>query len=155
MPSLQSAFPLAAVALGLSACATPGNEVLPPYRLANGAQLQDVVTIAGDRKGGAPSLTVVSTYDVTEPGTVVLVSREHGAGQPPGRALVQGLAFGIPVAIGAIASAAIRGADETLIQETNYSTQGNISYGGDAGDIDAANQAIGECSGRDQCTVSN
>ncbi len=136
-------------------CATPANHVLSPYTLVNGAVLQDVVTIAGDPQGGAPSVTVVSTYDVTQADEVELVSREHGVGPPLGPAIARGLSLGVPIAIGAIGAAAARNQDETFIQETNYSTQGNISYGGDAGDIDAANQAIWECAAGGDCGVSN
>lgn len=155
MPQAVKILLGAGASLICTACATPSNEVLTPYRLSNGAELQDVVTIAGDRKGGAPSLTVITTYDVTQPNQVVLVSREYGAGQPIGHALAQGLSFGVPIAAGAIAASAVRRSGDTLIQETNYSTQGNVSYGGDAGDIDAAHQAVGTCSGEQGCSVSN
>lgn len=144
-----------ATLFSLAACATPSSHVLPPYTLSNGAQLQDVVTIAGDPGGGAPSLTVLTTYDVSRRDYTVMLSREFAAGQPVGPEIGKGLALGVPIAIGAIGAAAIRGEDKSFVQATSYTTQGNISYGGDAGDIDAANQAIETCSAEGGCTVSN
>lgn len=149
-------IPLVAACATMSAgCATTGTRVLAPYQLANGAQLQDVVTIAGDPGGGAASITAVSTYDVSRPGQAVLVARDHAAERAIGALVAGGFAAGIPIAAGVVGAAAIRGADRKLIQSTSYSTSGNISYGGDAGDIDAANQAIGDCRERDSCTISN
>ena len=129
--------------------------MLPPYTLANGSQLQDVVTVAGDPKGGAPSLTVVTTYDVSRKDYTTMLSREFAAGEPIGPEIAKGLALGVPIAIGAIGAAAVRGEDKSFVQQTSYTTKGNISYNGDAGDIDAANQAIETCAAEGGCSVSN
>ncbi len=141
-----------ACALLGAACTTPHTTVLPAYTLENGAVLQDVVTVGGDPDGGAPSLTTVTTYDLSEPGAVAVVSREHAAGAAIGPQVAKGLSLGVPIAVGAIAA----GDDETRITNTSYQTSGNVAYdGGDAGDIDAVTQVIGSCAGGASCDTSN
>ena len=146
----------AALAALLVACATPGTTVLPAYTLDNGAVLQDVVTIGGDPGGGAPSLTVVTTYDLSVPGTATVVSREHAAGAAIGPQVAKGLSLGLPIAAGAVGAAALADGDDTRVTNTSYATAGNTATdGGDAGDIDAVTQVIGSCDGADGCDASN
>ena len=139
----------------LGACATPGTRVLPAYTLDNGAVLQDVVTIGGDPGGGAPSLTVVTTYDLSVPGTANVVSREHAAGAAIGPQVAKGLSLGLPIAGGAIGAAALADGDDTRVTNASYATSGNTATGGDAGDIDAVTQVIGRCRGAEGCDASN
>lgn len=142
-----------AVSALLASCTSPETKVLPAYTLANGAVLQDVVTIGGDPDGGAPSLTVVTTYDLGTPGAATLVAREHAAGKAIGPEIAGALGLGVPIAIGAIGAAVASDGDR--VTSTSYQTSGNVSYGGDAGDIDAVTQNIDTCSGTQSCTPSN
>ena len=140
----------------LAACATSETQVLPAYTLENGAMLQDVVTIGGDRQGGAPSLTAVTTYDIGTPGVAKVISREHAAGAAIGPQIAKGLSLGVPIAVGAVGAAAASDGDDTRVTNTSYQTSGNVAYdGGNAGDIDAATQVVGSCQGSDSCNVSN
>ena len=129
--------------------------MLPAYTLENGAVLQDVVSIGGDGSGGAPSLTVVTTYDLSRPGTATVVAREHAAGAAIGPQVAKGLSLGLPIAAGAVGAAALADGDDTRITNASYATAGNSATGGDAGDIDAVTQVIGSCDGADGCDVSN
>ncbi|WP_161991414.1 MULTISPECIES: collagen-like protein [Rhizobium/Agrobacterium group] len=93
-----------AVAANLSSCATSETKVLEPYKLANGAQYQDVVTIAANGKGTAPTVTQVKTFALEKSGRSVLVT--DAAGYDPsavstvGAAVAGGLASSVPIAIG-------------------------------------------------------
>ena len=129
--------------------------MLPAYTLENGAVLQDVVSIGGDGSGGAPSLTVVTTYDLSRPGTATVVAREHAAGAAIGPQVAKGLSLGLPIAAGAVGAAALADGDDTRITNASYATAGNSATGGDAGDSDAVTQVIGSCDGADGCDVSN
>lgn len=148
-------YPLAGVMV-LTACAETGTTTLPTYRLANGRVLQDVATVATDEAGGAPVLTVITTYDVSDPGKTVVIARESASAPGVGLALASGLGGA------AVTSAAILGAAVILddhngggdVVNASYATSGNTATGGgDAGDIDAITASVEQC-GSD-CSASN
>ena len=146
----------AAGLLTLSAsCAETTTTALPAYQLANGRIVQDVVTVAADGSGGAPVITALTTYDVSEPGTTLVIARESASAPGVGLLLAS-------TGAAAVTSAAVLGTALLLDEEDESATVVNASYatsgnsatgGGDAGDIDSVTAAFGEC-GTD-CSVSN
>ncbi len=130
LPLLLLSMPL------LAGCTTSQTDVLAPYTLANGQYLQDVVTIGTDKKGAAPIVTVVNTYDINKTGRAELVS--HDAASSPGLATViaGGLAGSIPNAIGTVGAAALRRPDRLSLVDCNTNqnqSQQGTSIGGTAG----------------------
>jgi hypothetical protein len=118
----------------LAACTTSQTDVLAPYTLANGQYMQDVVTVATDKKGAAPIVTVVNTYDVSRQ-RAELVS--HDAASSPGLATViaGGLAGSIPNAVATVAAAALREPDRINIDNADCNTsQQGTSIGGEGGE---------------------
>ena len=136
----------------LAGCTTSQTDVLAPYTLANGQYMQDVVTIGTDKKGAAPIVTVVNTYDVTVPKRAELVS--HDAASSPGLATViaGGLAGSIPNAIATVGAAALHRPDKVRIVDCNTnqnqsqqgtSIGGTGGNGGDGGDASGGNGGLG------------
>ena len=120
----------------LAGCAVSQTDVLAPYTLANGQYLQDVVTIGTDKKGGAPIVTVVNTYDINEANRAELLS--HDAASSPGLATViaGGLAGSIPNAVGTIGAAALHRPDRIALVDCNTNqnqSQQGTSIGGTGG----------------------
>lgn len=120
----------------LAACTTSQTDVLAPYTLANGQYMQDVVTVATDKSGGAPIVTVVNTYDVSARKAALI---SHDAASSPGLATViaGGLAGSIPNALATVGAAALQENDEIKITgdcttNQNQSQQGT-SVGGKGG----------------------
>jgi hypothetical protein len=146
----------AAGLLALSACAETATTALPAYTLANGRTVQDVVTVATDGSGGAPVLTTLTTYDVSDPGETIVVARESASAPGLGLALASGFGGAAVKAAAILGAAAILDEDgegDTVVN-SSYATSGNTATdGGDAGDIDAVTAAVGDC-GSD-CSASN
>ena len=104
----------------MAGCATPGTQVMPAYELHNGAVFQDVVMVATDRRGTAPVITTLTTYDVSEDRNAVVVSREFAQGAGGMTSLMQGFGLAMPVAAGAAIAAALDDGNETVISNTSY-----------------------------------
>jgi hypothetical protein len=144
------------VLLALAGCADSGTQVLPPYELANGRVLQDVVTVAADRSAGAPVITALTTYDVHAGGEARVVSHASASAPGTGQLIAAGLGqVGTGVTAAVIADAILDDDDDdgggTMVSSV-YNTSGNTADGGDAGDIDAVTVV---CPGDPRCSVSN
>ncbi|MCZ4260607.1 hypothetical protein O4G76_07100 [Limimaricola sp. G21655-S1] len=140
----------------VTGCAETITTTLPAYQLANGRVLQDVVTVAADRSGGAPVLTAMTTYDVSDLGRTVVIARETASSPGIGTAMASGLGGAALTSAAILGSAAILedGDGGDTVVNASYATAGNTARGGgDAGDIDALTAAIGDC-GSD-CSASN
>ncbi|PHP28655.1 hypothetical protein [Limimaricola cinnabarinus] len=148
---------LTAVALVLmTGCAEMRTTALPAYQLANGRVLQDVVTVAADGSGGAPVLTALTTYDVSDPGQTVVIARESASSPGVGTAMASGLGGAALTSAAILGSAVIldEGNGGDTVVNASYATAGNTATGGgDAGDVDALTAAVGEC-GSD-CRANN
>lgn len=148
---------LSAAALVLvTACAETATTPLPAYRLANGRILQDVVTVAADPSGGAPVLTALTTYDVSDPGATVVIARESASAPGVGSAMASGLGGAALTSAAILGSAVILdgGNGGDTVVNASYATAGNTATGGgDAGDIDALTTAVGDCGSG--CRASN
>lgn len=148
---------LTAVALVLvTGCAETKTTALPAYQLANGRVLQDVVTVAADGAGGAPVLTALTTYDVSDPGQTVVIARESASAPGVGTAMASGLGGAALTSAAILGSAVIldEGSGGDTVVNASYATAGNTAMGGgDAGDIDALTAAVGECGSN--CSASN
>ncbi|WP_147115148.1 hypothetical protein [Tateyamaria sp. syn59] len=140
----------------VTACAETGTTALPAYQLANGRVLQDVVTVAGNQSGGAPVLTALTTYDVSEPGRTVVIARESASTPGVGTAMASGLGAAALTSAAILGSAVILNGENSgdTVVNASYATAGNTaSDGGDAGDIDALTAAVGDCGSG--CSASN
>lgn len=139
------AAPVAAAVL-LGACASTETRVLPPYELANGRMLQDVVTVAADPAGGAPVITSLTTYDVNATDRTVVVARESSSAPGAGLMLAAGLGSAAATSAAILGAAAILDDDDDGrdgdIVNASYSTSGNTATNGDAGDIDAVSGVL-------------
>ncbi|EKE43274.1 hypothetical protein OCGS_2611 [Oceaniovalibus guishaninsula JLT2003] len=147
---------LASAAMLLGACAETGTTVLPPYQLANGRMLQDVVSVASDPSGGAPVITSLTTFDVGASEGVRVIARDTASSPGVGQSLAKGLGSAAisTAAIVVAAEVANNNDDRGTTVNASYATSGNTATGGgDAGDIDAL--TVG-CTGRNpNCTPSN
>lgn len=125
-------------AFALGACAESGTKVMPPYQLANGQVLQDVVTVAADPTGGAPVVTAASTYDVSHPGRTRMIARDSASAPGTGQILAGSMGRAVATTATAVVLAdALDGPGDTNVN-ASYATSGNTAEGGgDAGDIDA------------------
>lgn|GEM_PF-5077536 len=94
---------LVMVAAALAACATSGTQVLPTYTLADGTQLQDVVTIAADKTGSAPVVTHTKTFKLGRNGPEIVA---QASGSAPGMT---------SVVIGAAVGGAVGGATAGIV----------------------------------------
>lgn len=143
----------------LAACAESGSRVLPPYQLANGQVLQDVVSVASDASGGAPVITALTTYDVNARGRTRVIARAQASAPGTGQIIAATAGRAVTTTAATVATAAILdefdddGGGGTVVNAT-YSTSGNTTTNGDAGDIDAQTVV---CPGADPeaCTPSN
>ena len=119
-------------------CAQSQTTVLPSYQLDNGRRLQDVVSVAADPSGGAPSVTALTTYDISGHTTHV-VARNAGSSPGVGVAVASGLGAAAGGALAGVATAAILHEldDNGTTVNASYATAGNTATNGDAGDIDA------------------
>lgn len=147
---------LLAVPLALAGCAETQTTVLPAYQLANGQVLQDVVSVAAHKSGGAPVVTALTTYDVTIPGRTAVLARESASAPGVGLEMASGLGSAALTSAAILGSAAILDdqANGDTVVNASYATSGNTATGGgDAGDIDALTGAVGECGYN--CSASN
>lgn len=135
----RRAAALAAVVL-LFGCAISQTRVLPPYALANGRVLQDVITVAADGSGRAPVITALTTYDVSKPRRAVVIARESAFAPGVGLEMASGLGSAAVTSAAILGAAAIvddgDGNGDTVVN-ASYATSGNTTSNGDAGDIDA------------------
>jgi hypothetical protein len=146
----------------LSACAAPGTQVLPPYQLANGQTMQDVVTVAADPSGGAPVITALTTYDVGRRGTTRVIARESASAPGPGQLIAAGAGQAVIAGATVLAVDAITDGDGTEVTggsgttvNATFNTSGNSATdGGDAGDIDGQ-VVVCPRADPDSCTPSN
>lgn len=155
MPDMPKMLMAPALLLA-TACAETATTALPAYQLANGRLLQDVVTVAADPSGGAPVLTALTTYDVSDPGQTVVIARESASSPGVGSAMASGLGGAALTSAAILGSAVILddGSSGDTVVNASYATAGNTATGGgDAGDIDALTTAVGVC-GSD-CSASN
>lgn len=143
--------------VALAACAETRTTALPAYQLANGRVLQDVVTVAADQSGGAPVLTALTTYDVSDPGRTIVIARESASAPGAGLGMASGFGSAAITSAAILGSAAIldeTGGDRETVVNASYATSGNTATGGgDAGDVDAITAAVDDC-GSD-CSASN
>ena len=148
---MRATAPLSLAGLmALTACAQSGSTIGDPYQLANGRVMQDVVTVAADPSGGAPVVTAVTTYDVSETGRTTVIGRNSGSG--PG--LAQSITGAAVTAAGIVGAAAVAAEASGCRSTVNasYNPRGNVATGGgDAGDIDAV--TAGGCN--DMLSISN
>jgi hypothetical protein len=145
--------------LALAACAQSNTQVLPPYQLANGQVLQDVVSVAADPSGGAPVITALTTYDVDAGGRTQVVTHAQSSAPGTGQALASGagrVAAGVTAAV--VTAAVIEEIDDDggggTVGNSTFNTSGNTATRGDAGDIDAQT-VVCLGAGREACTPSN
>lgn len=113
---------LYALPLLLAACASPSATALAPITLANGQKVQGIVTVAADRSGAVPAMTMVQSFDVSEPGKTVLLATETA--KSAGVSTV--LAGSLPGAAPALIASTSRGGDVN-INNTSGSIAGALS----------------------------
>lgn len=109
------AFCLLSATLVLAGCARSGTLVLQPYRLADGTQYQDVVTVGADPTGAAPVVTQVKTFRLAEGGSQLVA---QGVGSSPGMGTVL---------IGSVAGGVASGATAGIIAHASSRSRGNIN----------------------------
>lgn len=142
---------LAAALLALSGCTKSSSTPGSPYELANGRVMQDVVTVAADPSGGAPVVTSVTTYDVSERGRTTVIGSASGSGPGLAQAVV-GAAVSSVGLVGAAAIAANANGCRSTVNASYVTNNNSAAGGGDVGDVDAV--TAGGCNGRN-FSVSN
>jgi hypothetical protein len=126
------------VAVAVAGCTTSRTHLLPSYVLDNGQRLQDVVTVAGDSTGDAPSLTVVKTYDVSSAGQTVLVSHDTASAPSVGTVIAGGVAGAIPHAAAAVGIAAIHNKRRPVVSANITTNVANANENNSAASSDNA-----------------
>ena len=127
--------------LAAAGCAETATRVLPPYQLANGRVLQDVVTVAADPSGGAPVVTSLTTFDVSRGGATRVVSQASASAPGTGLMVAKGLGSGASTLTAVLVADAIDDEGDTV--NASYATSGNSATdGGNAGDIDAVTGSV-------------
>jgi hypothetical protein len=132
------ALTLAVAGVTVAGCTTSRTHLLPSYVLDNGQRLQDVVTVAGDSTGDAPSLTVVKTYDVSSAGQTVLVSHDTASAPSVGTVIAGGIAGAIPHAAAAVGIAAIHNKRRPVVSANITTNVANANENNSAASSDNA-----------------
>jgi hypothetical protein len=130
---------LAVAGVTVAGCTTSRTHLLPSYVLDNGQRLQDVVTVAGDSTGDAPSLTVVKTYDVSSAGQTVLVSHDTASAPSVGTVIAGGIAGAIPHAAAAVGIAAIHNKRRPVVSANITTNVANANENNSAASSDNNN----------------
>lgn len=105
-------FVMLCLPLSLAACASPQTTALEPVTLSNGQKVQGVVSIAAHPSGAAPAVTMLQSFDVSTPGTTVLLATESATSAGISTVLAGSLPGAAPALVNSSSS---RGKTETII----------------------------------------
>ncbi|MEP7452692.1 hypothetical protein [Phyllobacterium sp. SB3] len=126
------------MSLLLAGCASPQTTVLKPYTLSNGAVYQDVISVATNGKGTAPTITHLKTFDIGKKGDAKLVaqaaSSERSMTQTVSEAAVTGLARSLPISI------AVRNQRNASSPQVNVSNTNSANSQGSTNNNSANNE---------------